>query len=298
MNYRHAFHAGNFADVLKHAVLCRILVYLRQKPAAFRVLDTHAGAGRFDLAGNEASRTGEWRAGIGRLLTASLAPQAAELLAPYLDIVRQANSDAANSEQPNSEHADSGGPLRVYPGSPLIAQALLRSQDRLVSCELEPGAVTALGRHLGGDRRAKAVEIDGWTALGAYLPPPERRGVVLIDPPFEKPDEFGRLATGLTAAYRKWPGGSYMLWYPIKDYRTTDAFAARLRQLGISKLLRIELASAPVSPDDALSASGLVVVNPPFTLQAEMAILLPAMRDALAPDGRGSLRLDWLAGEK
>jgi 23S rRNA (adenine2030-N6)-methyltransferase len=218
MNYRHAFHAGNFADVLKHAVLCRILVYLRQKPAAFRVLDTHAGAGRFDLAGNEASRTGEWRAGIGRLLTASLAPQAAELLAPYLDIVRQANSDAANSEQPNSEQADSGGPLRVYPGSPLIAQALLRSQDRLVSCELEPGAVTALGRHLGGDRRAKAVEIDGWTALGAYLPPPERRGVVLIDPPFEKPDEFSRLATGLTAAYRKWPGGSYMLWYPIKDY--------------------------------------------------------------------------------
>jgi 23S rRNA (adenine2030-N6)-methyltransferase len=297
MNYRHAFHAGNFADVLKHAVLCRILVYLRQKPAAFRVLDTHAGAGRFDLAGDEATRTGEWRAGIGRLLSASLAPPAADLLAPYLDIVRQANADASISEQPG-RHDVGHKPLQVYPGSPLIAQALLRPQDRLVACELEPGAVTALGRHLGGDRRAKAVEIDGWTALGAYLPPPERRGVVLIDPPFEKPDEFGRLATGLTAAHRKWPGGSYVLWYPLKDYRTTDAFGVRLRQLGIAKLLRAELASAPVSPDDALSASGLIVVNPPFTLAAELAILLPALRDALAPDGRGSFRLDWLAGEK
>jgi len=293
MNYRHAFHAGNFADVLKHAVLCRILVYLRQKPAAFRVLDTHAGAGRFDLAGDEATRTGEWRAGIGRLLSASLAPPAAELLAPYLDIVRQANAGQANDERVGGSE-----PLRVYPGSPLIAQALLRPQDRLVGCELEPSAVTALGRHLGGDRRAKAVEIDGWMALGAYLPPPERRGVVLIDPPFEKPDEFGRLTEGLVAAHRKWPGGSYMLWYPIKDYRTTDAFAARLRQLGIAKLLRVELASAPVSPDDALSASGLVVVNPPFTLEGELAVLLPALRDALAPDGRGSLRLDWLAREK
>jgi 23S rRNA (adenine2030-N6)-methyltransferase len=292
MNYRHAFHAGNFADVLKHAVLCRILVYLRQKPGAFRVLDTHAGAGRFDLAGDEATRTGEWRAGIGRLLSAPLAPPAAELLAPYLDVVRQANAD-----QTNAEHV-SGEDLRVYPGSPLIAQALLRPQDRLVGCELEPAAVTALGRNLAGDHRAKAVAIDGWTALGAYLPPPERRGVVLIDPPFEKPDEFGRLADGLIAAHRKWPGGSYMLWYPIKDYRTTDAFAKRLRQLGIAKLLRVELASAPVSPDDALSASGLIVVNPPFTLAAELAILLPALREALAPDGRGSFRLDWLTGEK
>lgn len=287
MNYRHAFHAGNFADVLKHAVLCRVLVYLQQKPAAFRVVDSHAGAGRFDLTGDEATRTGEWRAGIGRLLSASLAPPAADLLAPYLDVVRQANADQTD-----------GAALRVYLGSPLIAQALLRSQDRMVCCELEPGAVTALGRHLGGDRRAKAVEIDGWTALGAYLPPPERRGVVLIDPPFEKPDEFGRLAAGLTTAHRKWPGGTYMLWYPIKDYRTTDAFAKRLRELGIAKLLRIELANAPVSPDDALSASGLIVVNPPFTLEAEMAVLLPALRDALAPDGRGSFRLDWLAGEK
>jgi 23S rRNA (adenine2030-N6)-methyltransferase len=174
----------------------------------------------------------------------------------------------------------------------------LREQDRLVGCELEPGAVTALGRHLARDRRAKAVAIDGWTALGAYLPPPERRGLVLIDPPFEKPDEFGRLTTGLIAAHRKWPGGTYVLWYPIKDYRVTDAFGAGLRQLGIAKLLRIELATAPVSPDDGLSATGLIVVNPPFTLEAELRVLLPALREVLAPDGRGSFRLDWLAGEK
>src|SRR5690348_18334767 len=188
MNYRHAFHAGNFADVLKHAVMTRILVRLRQKPQAFRVIDTHAGAGLYDLAGPEASRTGEWRSGIGRLMGAALDDEVHTLLAPYLDVVTALN----------------GGALRLYPGSPLLARAMLRAQDRLLACELEPGAAAALARNLRGDARAKAVTIDGWVALNAYVPPKERRGLVVIDPPYEDAGEFSRLAAALEGARQKW----------------------------------------------------------------------------------------------
>src|SRR5437764_10947592 len=158
MNYRHAFHAGNFAEVVKHAILTRVIVHLREKPAPFRVIDTHAGAGLTDLAGPEASRTAEWRDGIGRLRGAVLAPPVRALLAPYLDAI-----DAHNPPDR----------LAVYPGSPALVRALLRPRDRLVACELEPGAAAALAHHMRGDARAKAVAIDGWTALLAYVPPKE-----------------------------------------------------------------------------------------------------------------------------
>ena len=177
MNYQHAFHAGNFADVHKHAVLARILSYLKAKPAAFRVIDTHAGAGRYDLRSAEATRGGEWQDGIGRLLGRPLPDELQALLAPYLDVVQNLNP---------------GGRLRVYPGSPLIALALIRPQDRLIACELEPRAAAALKGVLR-DRRAKVLALDGWTALGAYVPPKERRGVVLVDPPFEEAADFTRL---------------------------------------------------------------------------------------------------------
>lgn len=172
MNYRHAFHAGNFADVLKHAVLVRILVHLRTKPAAFRVIDTHAGAGLYNLTGPEASRSPEWQGGIGRLMAAPLSTAARGLLQPYLDAVASHNP---------------GGQMRCYPGSPAIVQALMRSQDRLLACEMEPGAAAELARQLAADRRSKAVSIDGWTALNAFIPPKERRGLVLIDPPLRTP---------------------------------------------------------------------------------------------------------------
>jgi len=187
LNYQHAFHAGNFADVHKHAVLARILSYLKGKPAAFRVIDTHAGAGRYDLRGAEASRGGEWQEGIGRLLGRPLPDEVKTLLAPYLDVVQNLNP---------------GGTPRVYPGSPLLALALIRPQDRLIACELEPRAAAALKGVLR-DRRATVLAIDGWTALGAYVPPKERRGVVLVDPPFEEPADFTRLASALAAAHRK-----------------------------------------------------------------------------------------------
>ena len=202
MNYRHAFHAGNFADVVKHAVLVRILVHLREKPAPFRVIDTHAGAGRYDLAAEEAQRSGEWREGIDRLVRAPIAARERALLAPYLDAVAACNG---------------GGRLTAYPGSPALARAFLRAQDRLIACELEPNAAAALARNLAGDRRSKAVAIDGWTALNAYVPPKERRGLVLVDPAFEDAGDFARLAQALIAAHRKWASGIYLAWYPIKE---------------------------------------------------------------------------------
>jgi 23S rRNA (adenine2030-N6)-methyltransferase len=282
VNYRHAFHAGSFADVFKHAVLCRILHYLRGKPAAFRVIDTHAGAGLYDLAGPEASRGGEWRDGIRRLMAEPPSAALQALLAPYLEVVGALNGP---------------GQLKVYPGSPALARAWLRPQDRLIVCELEPKAATALAGHLRGDNRIKTIEIDGWTALSAYVPPPERRGLVLVDPPFEDDGDFHRLSHGLAEAHRKWATGIYALWYPIKDRGEPDALAKRLRRSGIAKILRAELNVAPLSDPTRLNGCGLILVNPPWTLESELSILLPALAGALGRDGKGGFRLDWLAGE-
>ncbi|MEA2937869.1 MAG: rRNA (adenine2030-N6)-methyltransferase [Alphaproteobacteria bacterium] len=281
MNYRHAFHAGNFADVVKHAVLARILVHLRAKPAAFRVIDTHAGAGLYDLAGAEASRSGEWRDGIGRLVAAPVAEPVRALLSPYLDVVAGLNA---------------GGRLATYPGSPALARAFLRAQDRLVACELEPNAAAALARNVEHDRRVKVVAIDGWIALNAYVPPPERRGVVLIDPPFEDAGDFTRLARGLETAHRKWAGGIFLLWYPIKGREAPDTLARRLRRAGIAKILRAELAIAPTHTEGPLGGCGLIVVNPPWTLESELQAVLPALAAVLAGQGGGH-RLDWLVAE-
>jgi 23S rRNA (adenine2030-N6)-methyltransferase len=282
MNYRHAYHAGNFADVVKHAVLCRVLMHLREKPAAFRVIDTHAGAGCYDLGGSEAGKTQEWRNGIGRLLHSEIDAPVRALLSPYLDAVAALNHD---------------GDLATYPGSPMFVQALLRGQDRLIACELEPHAAAALERHLRGDTRAKAIAIDGWKALLAYVPPKERRGLVLIDPPFEQPGEFSRLAQGLAAAHRKWPGGVYLMWYPIKDVAEVAAFAKRLSRLRIAKILRVELVLPQAGADTGLVGSGLIAVNPPWTLHDELKILLPALAKVLSRGAATRLTLDWLAGE-
>src|SRR5215471_12576219 len=214
MNYRHAFHAGGFADVIKHIVLVRILIYLHEKPAAFRVIDSHAGAGLYDLTSEEACRGDEWLTGIARIMQARFSEAVLALLKPYLDIVRAFNPHPAT--------------LVAYPGSPLIAHALLRPQDRLTACEVEPSARRALIDALRKDPQARVVDLDGWTALPAFVPPNERRGLVLVDPPFEAKDEFERLATGFSAAFAKWPTGSYVLWYPAKSRRATDDLARRV----------------------------------------------------------------------
>jgi 23S rRNA (adenine2030-N6)-methyltransferase len=278
MNYRHAFHAGNFADVVKHAVLARILVHLGEKPQAFRVIDTHAGAGLYDLAGPDATRTGEWRAGIGRLTGASLAAPVSALLRPYLQAVAKLNP---------------GGELRHYPGSPSIALSLMRPQDRLIACELEPGAAAALRSHLHADKRAKAIAIDGFMALNAYVPPKERRGLVLIDPPFEQPNEFARLGQCLIDAHRKWATGIYVAWYPRKDLSAVKALINQIKRSGIGKVLLAEL---DVGNDATrLTGTGLLIINPPWRLDEELALLLPALADALAQEQKPRLHIKALA---
>jgi len=282
VNYRHAFHAGSFADVFKHVVLCRILHHLREKPAAFRVLDTHAGAGLYDLTGTEASRGGEWHDGIEPLMAATLPEKLAELLAPYLDVIRALN----DSDR-----------LTAYPGSPALVRAWLRPQDRLIACELEPNAARSLAYHLQRDHRVKCLEIDGWTALSAYVPPKERRGLVLVDPPFERESDFARLVHDFAAAHRKWATGIYALWYPIKGRPDADTLAKRLRRLGIGKILRAELIVTPLSDPTRLNGSGMIIVNPPWRLHEELTFMLPKLAGILGRQGKGSITLDWLAGE-
>src|SRR3954453_8007590 len=213
MNYRHAFHAGGFADVIKHIVLVRILLHLQEKPAAFRVIDTHAGAGLYELTSDEARRGGEWLTGIARLTQARFSEATERLVKPYLDIVR-----AFNPERD----------LKAYPGSPLIVRALLRPQDRLTACEIGPKARKRLVDGVRRDTQARVVDLDGWVALPAFVPPNNPRGLVLIDPSYEQKDEFDRLAEGFAQAFAKCATGSYLLWYPVKSRRATDALARQV----------------------------------------------------------------------
>ena len=279
MNYRHAFHAGNFADVVKHVLLTRALVHLRRKDSPFRVIDTHAGTGRTNLESADAIRGGEWQGGIGRIFDRDLGNAAEELIAPYREALRSFNPD---------------GQIKIYPGSPLLISHFLRAQDRLIACELENGAAQALARNLRGDPRAKAIAIDGWTALAAYIPPKERRGLVLIDPPFEAQDELSRLGDALAAAHLKWRSGMLLAWYPIKDEREVAGFIRALSKHKIENSLRLELVRDD-GPETGLRGTGMIAVHPPFTLQADAKILLPALAKAFWPDQRAAVRVDNLA---
>lgn len=280
MNYRHAYHAGNFADVVKHVVLTRLIEYLKRKDKAFRVVDTHAGIGLYDLSSTEAQKTGEWRDGIGRLAGIDAGAEVAALLAPYLDAVCACNPKAG---------------LKFYPGSPLIARHLLRKQDRLTAIELHPQDAVRLKSRFEGDFQTRVIELDGWLALGAHLPPKEKRGLVLTDPPFEQDGEFGRLADGAIKAYGRWPGGVYALWYPIKDRRSTAEFRERLATSGMARVLDIVFEVRSDSNGERLDGTGLVVVNPPFTLEAELRLLLPVLAEVMAEPRAAGWRLDWLA---
>ncbi|WP_315771273.1 MULTISPECIES: 23S rRNA (adenine(2030)-N(6))-methyltransferase RlmJ [unclassified Bradyrhizobium] len=283
MNYRHAFHAGGFADVIKHIVLTRILIYLQEKPAAFRVIDTHAGAGLYDLTGDEAIRSGEFLTGIARVLQARFSEQAYALLSPYLDIIRSFN--------PKAE-------LVAYPGSPLIARALLRPQDRMTLCELAPIPRKQLIDQLRRDTQARVVDLDGWVALPAFVPPNERRGVVLIDPAFEAKDEFERLADRFAAAFAKWTTGIYVLWYPAKNRRATEELTDRVAALAAAakppgKVLRIEFSVAPQIEGEALTSTGLLIVNPPWTLHDELKLILQELQKPLGQGGAARFRIEF-----
>ena len=287
MNYRHAFHAGSFSDVLKHAVLARILVHLKRKEAPFRFIDTHAGAGRYDLSGDEARRSPEWREGIARVLTARPPAPVGELLRPYLQAV--------------GPHDAEGRP-GAYPGSPAIAQTLMRAQDRLALCEANPDEREALIAALGRDRRLSIVSTDGYVALNAYLPPKERRGVILIDPPFEAPGEAGGIVHALERGLRKWPTGAYVAWRPIRDARDDARFLNAVAALGAPSILRLELDIGPgpigAHGQEPLTRAGLLVVNPPHPLVGEARTLLPWLAQTLGRGEGGKQLCDWVTEPK
>jgi len=283
MNYRHAYHAGNFADVVKHIILTRIVLYLQRKEQAFRVIDTHAGIGRYNLQGVEAGKTGEWQNGVGRLLDAKVDARVAELIQPYLDIVRAENPD---------------GKMRHYPGSPLIVRHLLRRQDRLSALELHPEDADLLAETFEGDIQVRVTKLDGWLALGAHLPPKEKRGLVLVDPPFEVAGEFDRLVDGLAKAYKRFSGGTFALWYPVKDRQEVRRFVTALHETGIPKILRTELMIRAPSPEPRLDGTGMIIVNPPYTLDDELRTMLPALSKILSEGQNAGFTLDWIRGEQ
>lgn len=278
MNYRHAYHAGGAADVFKHVVLTMLVDALQAKEKPFSVLDTHAGIGCYDLAGAEAGKTGEWRDGIGRLLGAD-APEGAR---PYLAIVRAMNGG--------------GEGITAYPGSPAIVRAMLRPQDRLRLVELHPEDLAALKRLYAGDGQVAIHHRDAYEALKALTPPPERRGLALIDPAFEVEDEFARMVRALAEAHRRWPSGIYALWHPIKHRAPVDRFHGDLVNTGIRRILAVELTVYAEARPDRLTGSGLAIVNPPFGLEAKLAETLPPLQALLAQDG-GIVAVRWLVPE-
>lgn len=278
MNYRHAYHAGNFADVIKHATLALVVEHLKRKDAPFFTLDTHAGIGAYDLASIPAEKTGEWRQGI---LPVMEAPGHPPELEPYLEAVRALNGD---------------GGLRWYPGSPALVRALLRPIDRMAAVELHPEDAEILRARFFGDRQVGIHHMDGYQALKALLPPAERRGMVLIDPPFEVRDEFDRIRKGLIQAQKRWPTGLYGIWYPIKGRAPIDRFYADLSMSGLPKTFAAELLVRPDDDPTRLNGCGLVLVNPPWKLDEALSNLLPWLAAVLAP-GTGGHRLDWLVPE-
>lgn len=272
MNYRHAYHAGNFADVLKHVILARVVTYMKIKPQPFRVIDLHAGAGRYDLYGTQAEKTGEWRDGVGRLMDADLPAEVAALLAPYIKTIADLND---------------GGDLRFYPGSPLIARALMRGSDTLVANELHPEDAALLASEFRRTEASKVTTLDAWIAVKSLLPPPERRGIVLIDPPFEQPDEFDRLTSGIADGLQRFANGVFIIWYPIKNAVAAGRMVEAVARLSCPKMLDVRLKISEPFPGLGLTETGVLILNPPFSLKSELAVILPELVGHLG-QGRGA----------
>lgn len=290
MNYRHAFHAGNFADVLKHAVIAACLTHLKSKPKPFRVIDTHAGTGLYDLTSDEARRSPEFEGGIKRVLNAQRPEAVDAALAPLLEAVRAINPDAA---------------LSAYPGSPEIAARLCRDSDRIHLCELHGEDARTLDRRYARDARVKVEARDGYAALKGLLPPREKRGLVLIDPPFEHRDEMAHMAEAAMPALKTWPGGTYVFWRPLKDLWAAERFDVGLAEWLISeqrlapeKILRADLWVRDLSAEGKLAGAGVIVINPPFTLESQLLELLPWLAGTLAQDEGAGWRLDGAIGEE
>jgi 23S rRNA (adenine2030-N6)-methyltransferase len=282
MNYRHAFHAGNVGDVLKHVVLVTLLDRLLAKPAPLFFLDSHAGRGSYDLRASEATRGGEWMEGIGRLLAADRMPPEVDR---YVSLIRAFNAGGPGSD------------MRFYPGSPMLGLGLLRKEDRKVFVEKHPEEAAQLREVTRGRRNLSVLEEDGYAALKAQLPPRENRGLVLIDPPFESSTELDDLAKGLQMAHQRWPNGMFCAWYPLKAGEDASSLHRAVVAAGIRKTLILELSVRPADSPAGLIGSGLLVINPPWQMDDRMRIVLPALHQRLSPAGAGTTRVEWLTGE-
>lgn len=286
VNYRHAFHAGNFADVLKHAVLAQCLEHLKKKDKPFRYIDTHAGIGAYDLASSEAERNPEWQQGIAKVLTADRPADVDAALAPLLDVVSAMNP----------------AELAAYPGSPEIAAQLMRPNDRIQLCELHEADAKTLDNRYKRDARVKVERRNGYKAMAGSVPPREKRGLVLVDPPFEHRDEMAHMAEAVRAALPKWPTGTWIFWRPLKDLWAAERFDVGLAEWLFEedlatpeKLLRADLWVRDLESEGKLAGAGVVIVNPPFTLEAQLLALLPWLAETLAQGEGAGWRLDGCA---
>ncbi|AIJ08046.1 23S rRNA A2030 N6-methylase RlmJ [Edwardsiella anguillarum] len=279
LSYRHSFHAGNHADVLKHTVQSLIIAALKEKDKPFLYLDTHAGAGRYLLSGEHAEKTGEYLEGIARLWQRDDLPEA---LTPYMDAVR---------------HFNRSGQLRYYPGSPLIARQLLREQDRLHLSELHPSDFPLLRAEFQKDERARVVRENGYQQLKSQLPPATRRGLILIDPPYELKSDYQDVVKGIQEGHKRFATGTYALWYPVVLRQNIKRMIHALEETGIRRILQIELAVRPDSDQRGMTASGMIVINPPWKLEEQMRSLLPWLHQALVPQGTGHASVSWIVPE-
>lgn len=281
MNYRHAFHAGNFADVHKHVVLLAIIARLTRKPAPLFFLDTHAGRGLYDLHSDDANRGNEWRDGIGRLHESEPATQ---------DLRAYLAAASATSGKTSRQ-------FRQYAGSPLLALHALRPGDRAVLIEQLPMEARALEKALPRRRGVSVITGDGYASLKAYLPPKENRGLVFIDPPYEAEDEFRQVEGALKFGLERWPNGVFAVWYPLKATSESGRFHSALQRSGLRKLLLLDFNLRPADSPAGLNGSGMLIANPPWQLDVDMRQALDELLRLLSPDGTGNVRIEWLVGE-
>jgi 23S rRNA (adenine2030-N6)-methyltransferase len=291
MNYRHHFHAGNFADVMKHALLLQLVRALQKKDKGFVYLDTHAGRGRYDLqraaVGTTQTRTPEWPDGIGRLWSLISSESLPEGVSEYLNLVRQFDRETGNLE----------ATPRFYPGSPRLVRRVVRLQDRLALAEKQPDEAAALRAEFSGERAVTVQEMDGYTALRAMLPPPERRALVLIDPPFEAQDEFAQIGAALAEGLRRFPTAVYAVWYPLTERARVERFFTLVRELQPPPTLACELEIAGELSTIKMRGCGLLIINPPWKFDADAKPTLTFLAKALAHAPGGGARLEWIEPE-
>ncbi len=276
MNYRHAFHAGNFADVFKHIILTRMVEYMKGKDKAFRIYDTHAGIGVYDLNSIEAEKTEEWKLGVQKILDAKPPKEVARLIGPWLDAVRETGAGK-------------------YPGSPTVAKHLLRKQDRLTLYELHEEDFDVLAKNFADDYQTRTLHLDGWLAPGAHTPPKEGRGLMLIDPPFEDGKDFDRMIIAATKLRKRWMGGTLALWYPIKKRDHTDEWLETLKGLNFPEILNLEIYTSEPRTPNSLNGCGMVIINPPYTLRDEMNLVLPWLAETMKMDRGWGYRIQKLS---